>query len=125
MELDCLSALAHGVWICIEALLHSFEQMLMLPSRNPPFWPRRALGFEQTILTGCGPVAPHPLAVFLIGEAIRQALACWTAIGVLLWQIDEVVLSERPSALAFDVCGFVGVTVMPSSWHARISGLLK
>jgi len=24
------------LWICIKALLHSFEQMLMLPSWNPP-----------------------------------------------------------------------------------------
>src|SRR6478735_2062397 len=27
--LNCLSSLAHGLWICIKALLHSFEQMLM------------------------------------------------------------------------------------------------
>jgi hypothetical protein len=33
---DGLSTLAHGVWIRIEALLHGFEQMLMLPSCNPP-----------------------------------------------------------------------------------------
>jgi hypothetical protein len=37
--LDCLSTLAHGLWVCIEALLHSVEQMLMLPSWNPPLWP--------------------------------------------------------------------------------------
>src|SRR5258708_23307047 len=38
--LDCLATLAHGLSVCIKALLHSFEQMLMLPSRNPPLWPR-------------------------------------------------------------------------------------
>jgi hypothetical protein len=42
----------------IKALLHSLEQMLMLPSRNPPLWPGRALRFERTILTGSGPVTP-------------------------------------------------------------------
>src|SRR5512133_4096449 len=73
--LDRLATLAHGLWVCIKALLHSFEQMLMLPSRNPPLWPCRALRFKRTILTGCGPIAPHPLAIFLIREAIRQALA--------------------------------------------------
>jgi hypothetical protein len=56
--LDCLATLAHGLWICIKALLHSFEQMLMLPSWNPPLWPCRALRFKRTILTGCGPVPP-------------------------------------------------------------------
>jgi len=34
--LDRLSTLAHGLWICIKALLHGFERMLMLRSRNPP-----------------------------------------------------------------------------------------
>src|SRR5258705_12661388 len=56
--LDRLATHAHGLWICIKALLHSFEQMLMLPSWNPPLWPCRALRFKRTILAGCGPVAP-------------------------------------------------------------------
>lgn len=41
--LDCLATLAHGLWVCIKALLHSFEQMLMLPSRNPPLWHGRGI----------------------------------------------------------------------------------
>ena len=56
--LDFLATPAHGVWVCIKALLHSSEQMLMLPSRNPPLWPCRALRSKRTILTSCGPVAP-------------------------------------------------------------------
>jgi len=28
--LDRLTTQAHGVWVCIKALLHSFKQMLML-----------------------------------------------------------------------------------------------
>jgi hypothetical protein len=55
--LDRLAALAHGLWVCIKALLHSLKQMLMLPSRNPPLWPGRALRFERTIFGGpttCG-----------------------------------------------------------------------
>src|SRR5258705_6579965 len=85
--LDRLATLAHGLWVCIKALLHSLEQMLMLPSGNPPLWPGRALRFERTILTGCGPVAPQHLAVFFVGIAIRQSLLSWTAIGVVPWQI--------------------------------------
>jgi hypothetical protein len=37
---DCFATLAHGLGVCIKALLHSFEQMLMLPSWNPSLWRR-------------------------------------------------------------------------------------
>lgn len=33
--LDCLSTLAHGLWVCIKALLHGLEQILMLPCNSP------------------------------------------------------------------------------------------
>jgi hypothetical protein len=56
--LDRLATQAHGMRVCIKAPLHSFEQMLMLPSWNPPLRSCRALRFKRTILTGCGPVAP-------------------------------------------------------------------
>ena len=72
--LDRLATLAHGLWVCIKALLHGLEQILMLPSRNPPFRRGRTLRFERTILTGCGPVAPQHLAVFFVCIAIRQSL---------------------------------------------------
>src|SRR6267143_89916 len=76
--LDRLATLEHGLWVCIKALLHSFEQMLMLPSRNPPLWPCRALRFERTTLTGRGPVTPQHLAVFFVCIMIRQSLSSWT-----------------------------------------------
>ena len=68
----------------------------MLPSWNPPLWPCRALGLKRTILTGVGPVTPYPLAIFLACEAIWQLLSSRTAIGVLLRQIDKVLLAEAP-----------------------------
>ena len=92
--LDGFSALTHSLWVCIKALLHGLEQMLMLPSCNSPLWPCRALRFERTILTGSGPVAPQHLAVFFVCVAIRQSFLSWTAIGVLLWQIGKVLLTE-------------------------------
>jgi hypothetical protein len=110
---DCLSTLAHGLWVCIETLLHSVEQMLMLPSWNPSLWPCRALGFERTILTGCGPVTPYPFAIFLVRKAIWQLLPSRTAIGVFLWQIDKVLLAEAPLRLGTRRLG--RVTVMPAS----------
>src|SRR5690348_5183868 len=92
--LDRLPTLTHGFWVCIKAPLHSLEQMLVFPSCNSPLWPCRALRFERTILTGSGPVAPQHLAVFFVCVAIRQSLPSGTAIGVLLWQIGKVLLTE-------------------------------
>jgi hypothetical protein len=97
---DCLSTLAHRFWVCVEAPLHGLEQMFMLPSRNPPLWACGALGFERTVLAGCGPVASYPLAIFLIREPIRQAFVSWTAIGVLLRLIDKVLLANLDQPLA-------------------------
>jgi hypothetical protein len=64
--LDGLATLAHGSGFASRALLHSIEQILMLPPPNPSLWPGRALRFERTILTGCGPVTPQHLAVFFV-----------------------------------------------------------
>src|SRR3984885_9489768 len=92
--LDRFATLARGLWVCIKALLHGFEQMLMLPSRNPPLRPCSALRFERTILTGRGPEAPYPLAILLVRKPIRQLLPSRTAIGVFLRQIDNVLFAE-------------------------------
>src|SRR5271168_920581 len=88
--LDCLATLAHSERVRIKALLHSVEQMLMLPSWKPSLWPCRALRFERTTLTGCGPVAPYPLAIFLASKAISQLLPSRAPIGIFLRQIDKV-----------------------------------
>src|ERR1700758_726958 len=92
--LDRLATLAHGLRIGVKALLHGFEQMLVLPPRDPPLRPCRALGFERTIRTCRCPVAPQRLAVFLVRIAIRQSLACGAAILIRVGQIDEVLLAE-------------------------------
>ena len=123
--LDRLATLAHGLWVCIKALLHGIEQVLVLPSWDPPLWPCRALGLERTILTGVGPVTPYPLAVFLAREAIWQSLSSRTAIGVLLRQIDKVLLAEAP--LRFGARRLrLGQSYRDAGLvQARISGLLK
>src|SRR5262245_33106929 len=96
---DCLAALTHGVRVRIKALLHGVEQMLVLPPRDPPLRPCRALRFERALGTRGRPVAPQNLAVLLVRIAIGQPLASWTAIGILLGQIDEVLLAEAPLRL--------------------------
>src|ERR1700756_5705938 len=78
----------------MEPLLHGVEQMLVFPSRDPSLGPRRALGFDRTILTGVGPVAPQHLVGLFVFTAIRQPLPGGTTIGVVLRQIDKVLLAE-------------------------------
>src|SRR3954451_7911562 len=68
--------------------------MLVFPSRDPSLGPRRALGFDRTILAGVGPVAPQHLVGFFVCIAIRQPLAGRTTIGVVLRRIDKVLLAE-------------------------------
>lgn len=55
---------------------------------------------------------------------------CFAPLAAEIIQDDDIAGSKdrqekRPSDLAPDVCGLGSVTVMPASWHARISGLLK
>src|SRR5215813_3562179 len=46
--LDCLAAHAHRLWVGIEPLLHCFEQMFVLPSRDASFRTCRTTSFERT-----------------------------------------------------------------------------
>ena len=45
--LDRLAALAHRLRVLIETLLHGFEHVLVLPSRNASLGRRRALRLER------------------------------------------------------------------------------
>jgi hypothetical protein len=92
--LDGLATLAHGERVRIKALLHGIEQVFMLPSWNSPLRPCRALGLERKILTGAGPVAPYPFAIFHAGKTIWQLLSSRTSMSVCLQQIDKVQLAE-------------------------------
>ena len=78
----------------------------MLPPRNPPLRPRRALGFDRTILTGRSPVASYQFAVLLAREAIWQLLFGRATIRVFLRQIDKVLLAKAPVRLGARRLGF-------------------
>src|SRR5262245_6063255 len=49
--LDRLAAHAHRLWVGIEPLLHCFEQMFVLPSRDASFRTCRTTSFERTTRT--------------------------------------------------------------------------
>ena len=87
-------SLAHRLRVLIEALLHGFEHMLMLPSGNAPEGCRRALGFERAGRAGRRPVMAQRLAILLIRKTIGQFLARRAAIDILRGQIDKVLFAE-------------------------------
>src|SRR5580700_3919877 len=90
---DCLSAHAHRLWIHIKTLLHGFEQVLVLPSRDPALRARRATRFEGAARTRRRPISAQHFAVFLIGITIGQLFSRWTAIDILRRYIDKVLLA--------------------------------
>jgi hypothetical protein len=67
-----VSPLAYGSRIRIDTLLHGIEQMLVLPSRDAPLRPGRALRFDGALETGGRPVTLQNLAGLLFGVAIGQ-----------------------------------------------------
>ena len=83
--LDCLSTPAHGLWVCIKALLQLRADALA------PIVESAALAL---LCTGTcanssdrrGPVASYPLAICLARKAIWQLLPSRTVIGVFLRQ---------------------------------------
>src|SRR5260221_8728921 len=123
--LDRLAALTHRVRVGIEPLLHGFEQLLMLPPGNSSLRSGRAFRFQRAGRAHCRPVASQLLALLLVRVSVRKALAGRTTIDVLIGQIDEVLLAEPTRRLRARCHRLGNVTVMPASWHSRISGLLK
>jgi hypothetical protein len=55
---DGFPPLPHGQGIVVEAPLHFFQHVLMLPARNPPLLAGCAASFECTVTARIGPIAP-------------------------------------------------------------------
>jgi hypothetical protein len=54
--LDRLAPLAHGLRVLIEPPLHDFENMLMLPARDPALFGWRATALDRAARAGGGPI---------------------------------------------------------------------
>jgi hypothetical protein len=54
---DRLAPLAHLLGMFIKPTLNGFENMLMLPLRDPSLFASSALSFDGAALTGIGPVS--------------------------------------------------------------------
>src|SRR5262249_40883120 len=76
------AALAHGLWVLVEALLHGLQYMLMLPPRNAPLRTCRAARLEWAVAARIGPIAPQFLPLLLVRVVVLQLFASRTAIHV-------------------------------------------
>src|SRR6516225_11525548 len=94
-----LAAHPHGLGVLVEALLHRFQHMLMLPARDPPLLAGCAARFERTVTAGVGPIAPQLLPVHLEGVVVAQLFARRTAIHVLAAEIDKVLFAKAAPRL--------------------------
>ncbi len=84
--LNRLAPAAHGLGILIQPLLHNFENVLMLPSRDAAFFACGALILDCAGLAGVRPVASQLLPVFLVGiiefELLARGAAIDTSSGI-------------------------------------------
>ena len=111
--LDRLAPLAHLLRMLVEPALHGFENMLVLPSRDPSLLGGSALMLDGAALAGVGPVAAQDQSIFLVRVAVGQLLTGRTDVDILIGHIAEVLLAEAAFGLGFEVIGFGSVTVMP------------
>ena len=63
--LDGFAPLAHFLWMLVEPPLNGFENVLMLPSRDPSLFTGGAMLFDGTVLAGLGRVSVQDQSVFL------------------------------------------------------------
>src|SRR5207244_6515468 len=93
--LDRLTALAHCLRVLIETLLHSFEQVFVLPSRDAPLWSLGTLRFERAARACRRPIAAQRLAVLLVRITIGQLLARRAAVDILRRSLNKVLIAEE------------------------------
>src|SRR6201981_1584868 len=70
--LDRFATLAHLFRVLVEPALHGFENMLMLPARDPSFLAGGAAVLDGAALAGIGPVAAQNQPVFLVRVVIGE-----------------------------------------------------
>ena len=56
----------------VESALHGFENMLVLPTRDPSLLARSAVTFDGAVLAGIGPVAAQDQSIFLVGVVVGE-----------------------------------------------------
>src|SRR5262249_61242118 len=80
--LDCFTSLTHFLRMLIKAPLHSFENVLVFPSRDQPLLAGDALMPDGATLACVGPIAAQNQAFVLCREVIGELLASRTDINI-------------------------------------------
>src|SRR6516165_12205030 len=97
--LDRLAPLAHFFRVLVEPALDGFENMLMLPARDPPLFARGAAVLDSAALAGVGPVAPQDQPVFLVRVVVGESFTRRTDVDILVSRVAEVLLAKAPVGL--------------------------
>src|SRR6266404_6094684 len=97
--LDGLAPLAHFFRMLVEPALDGFDNMLMLPARDPSLFAGGAAVLDGAALAGVGPVAAQDQPVFFIGVAVGETFTCRTDVEILTGHVAEVLLAEAPIGL--------------------------
>src|SRR5919197_1535555 len=96
---DRLSTLPHRLRVFVEALLYGFQHILVLPACDAPLHAGGAALLERTVATRICPIASQLLPVLLVRIVVLQLFASWTAIRILVAEIDKVLLAEATPCL--------------------------
>src|SRR5467141_703737 len=97
--LDRLAPPAHFLRVLVEPALDGFENMLMLPARDPSFLAGGAAVFDGAARAGIGPIAAQDQPVFFVRVAVGETFTCRTDVAILTGQVAEVLLAEAPIGL--------------------------
>src|SRR6201982_2539578 len=87
--LDRLAPVAHFFRVLVEPALDGFENMLMLPARDPSLLAGGASVLDGAALAGVGPVAAQDQPVFLVRVVIDAISPPGTALAGLRCQHDR------------------------------------
>src|SRR3984957_3019994 len=96
---DCLSPLPHGLGVVVEASLYLFQNVLMLPARDPPLLASRTASFERTVAARVGPIASELPPSLFVGVVVGQLFANRTTIRILVADRQSPVCQNDPVPL--------------------------
>jgi hypothetical protein len=96
--LDRLAPLAHFFRVLVEPALDGFENMLMLPARDPSLLAGGTAVLDGAALAGVGPVAAQDQPVFLVRLVVGESFISRTDIDILVSHVAESCLPKRPSS---------------------------
>src|SRR5262249_56960087 len=78
----------------VQPTLHRLNNVLMLPSGDPPLLAGCAAVFDGAVLAGVGPVAAQDQSMFLVCVVVGELLAGRTNVDILPSPVTQALLSH-------------------------------